>query len=93
MYDNLSAQVRASPPLFNLPPAEEAVEIRRAAGISRTVAAAAIGVSQATLARWETGTTAPQLTHSFRYRQFLRVCRDAVVGSVMPGRTTAGAIG
>jgi DNA-binding transcriptional regulator YiaG len=72
----LLARVRAA----QLPPPAERAALRHASRATLRDLAAALGVTAATVWRWETGRTSIRLEHAIAYRQLLDQLRDAVEG-------------
>lgn len=70
---DLAAAVETARPLDRLPTPDEARAIRTSAGVNLAVAGAVMGVSGATVARWETGANVPRLTAAMKYRRLLSV--------------------
>lgn len=71
----LVTQVRET----RLPEPSHCRRIREAAGVSLRQAASVVGVSPATLMRWESGENRPRLKHATAYRQLLDALREAIV--------------
>lgn len=62
-----------------LPPPALARAIRKAAGATQAEVAAALGVSQPTVARWEAGTRRPSPDEAERYAALLRAMQEATL--------------
>lgn len=61
----------------DLPSPAQRRALREAAGLSQREFASAIGVSQASIALWESGRRAPRATHLERYVAGLRALQGA----------------
>jgi DNA-binding transcriptional regulator YiaG len=61
-----------------LPSLEERRRIREAAGASQADLASVMGVSQATVDRWEKGTACPRGRHARSYADLLEALREVI---------------
>lgn len=73
----LAKAVETASPLDKLPAPDEARQVRVSAGVNLAVAGAVMGVSGATVARWETGANVPRLAAGLKYRRFLSALSGA----------------
>jgi len=74
IYESLVAEARV---LRSLPDPEVARSIRLRAGLSRERIAQAVGVSRATVANWETGSSLPRGANRVAYARLLAELADA----------------
>ncbi len=71
----LLAEIRAKK---SLPPPAKRKAIREEAGAGRGTTAAAVGVSEMTLWRWESGERSPSGKYLARYLEVLKLLQDAL---------------
>jgi DNA-binding XRE family transcriptional regulator len=71
----LRSQARAT---LDLPPPAKCRAIREAAGVPRAQLALVIGVSEASIAFYESGDRTPRGDHRIRYVEALKVLREEV---------------
>jgi transcriptional regulator with XRE-family HTH domain len=82
----LTNELREAAIRRSLPPAEQRRALREATGISQAALAAELGVSRATLSRWELGTRVPRGELLKRYSDLLRRLLRAQQRSANGGR-------